>query len=108
MNTERMQTKPEHPLGGSAQLIKPSGFSIIDTIIVCFIIGILAVALLLIYTNMKQKARDSQRMSDVQTLKAAVNQYYSEEAEFPGPDEVSSRLTAEKYITVIPVDPLDR
>ncbi len=70
------------------------------------IIAILAIGILLLYSNMRQKARDSQRMSDVQNLKAAVEQYYSEDSQYPSTESVSTTLKEEKYIDFIPRDPL--
>ncbi len=87
-------------------LHKRQGYTFLDLFITIVIIAILAIGLLLLFTNMRQKARDSQRMSDVQNLKSAVEQNYSSDGEYPSTETISNALTEDKYIDFIPVDPL--
>ena len=87
---------------------KRSGYTFLDLFIAIIIIAILAIGLLLLFSNMREKARDSQRMSDVQSLKQAVEQYYTDESYYPPPEAVSNAITEEQFINIIPTDPLSR
>ena len=85
---------------------KRSGYTFLDLFIAIIIIAILAVGLLLLFSNMREKARDSQRMSDVQTLKQAVEQHYADQSYYPAPEAVSQAITDKQFINTIPSDPL--
>lgn len=60
-----------------------SGFTLIELLVVITIIGILATWAVNIFTSQLQKARDSTRISDLNTLRVAIEQYYQDASNYP-------------------------
>jgi len=84
--------------------------------VVVAIIGILAAGSVALYSGSQEKARDSVRVSDLQGLSSALNQYYSDNTYFPGSESSdastaktinnsSTGLVAGGYINQLPTDP---
>lgn len=110
-------------------LNKSKGFTLIEIILVIAIIGITAAFLIGNYASAKQRARDSQRKSDLNLVQAAMEQYKADYGNYPcfntsasecSTDLTSSSLATEgwalissmsqiqlptKYITTLPIDP---
>lgn len=59
------------------------GFTIVELLIVIVIIGILATLVIVTFTGIQQKARDSQRQTDVGALNSHVTAYYAETGTYP-------------------------
>lgn len=59
------------------------GFTLIELLVVITIIGILATGATSVYTAQIQKARDSTRISDVNTLKWWIEQFYQDTTVYP-------------------------
>jgi prepilin-type N-terminal cleavage/methylation domain-containing protein len=55
--------------------MKSRGFTLIELIIVIFVIGVLASIVLVAYPGYQQRTRDNQRKSDLQQVSAAINAY---------------------------------
>lgn len=53
------------------------GFSLIELLVVISIIGVLVAVAVSSYTNAQIKARDARRRSDMKTIQATMEQYYS-------------------------------
>lgn len=62
---------------------KQKGFTIVELLIVVVVIAILAAISLVAYTNIQQRARDSQRKADLKTISTAVNLYYADNGNYP-------------------------
>lgn len=62
---------------------KAKGFTLIEILIVITIIGILATVGLYSFDNARQKARDSKRKQDLQTIKTALVLYYQDFRQYP-------------------------
>ena len=60
------------------------GFTLIELLVVITIIGILATGATAIYTSQIQKARDSNRVTDIKALQTAIEQIYADISEYPG------------------------
>lgn len=60
-----------------------TGFTLIELLIVCTIIAVLAVVAIVSYNSARIKSRDSKRISDSQTIGAALEQYYEANGEYP-------------------------
>jgi prepilin-type N-terminal cleavage/methylation domain-containing protein len=59
------------------------GFTIVELLIVIVIIGILATLVIVTFTGIQQKARDSQRQTDIGALNSHVTAYYAETGTYP-------------------------
>ena len=76
------------------------GFTLIELLVVITIIGILATGATAVYTSQIQKARDTNRVSDIKALQWAIEQVYQDNAEYPSTDATSVNW---KYLTWIVV-----
>jgi prepilin-type N-terminal cleavage/methylation domain-containing protein len=59
-------------------LKKQKGFTIVELLIVIVVIGILATLVIVTFTGVQQKARDSQRKTDINAVESHVQTYYAE------------------------------
>jgi len=59
------------------------GFTLIELLVVIVIIGLLSTWWVTLFATQLQKARDSNRVSDLNNLKSALTQYYTEHSRFP-------------------------
>ncbi len=62
---------------------KKLGFTLIELLVVITIIGILATWSVSVFTSQIQKARDSTRLTDVGAVRAWLEQFYQDNAEYP-------------------------
>lgn len=58
------------------------GFTIVELLIVIVVIGILAAITIVAFTGVQQRARDSQRMSDMANLAKAIRLYEAQHGDF--------------------------
>jgi len=91
-----------------------NGFTIIELIVAIVVIGIIASIMIVSYTGVQQRARDSERGSHVTELKIALEKYRAENGSYPGVCPggdgsgcAVSELTAalQPYTNTIPHDP---
>lgn len=59
------------------------GFTIVELLVAIVVIGILATITVVSYNGIQQRARDSQRVSDVTRLKVAIEKYRAENSQYP-------------------------
>jgi general secretion pathway protein G len=59
------------------------GFTLIELLVVITIIGILATGATAVYTSQIQKARDTTRINDMETLRAGIEQFYQDKSQYP-------------------------
>lgn len=59
------------------------GFTLIELLVVITIIGILATGWVTMYSEQLKWARDSTRITSVQSIQSAAEQYYQDNAEYP-------------------------
>lgn len=66
--------------------LKKQGFTLVELIIVVAVISVLAVAALMMLTKWLSASRDSRRISDVATIKKALEIDYTTLGKYPNPD----------------------
>ena len=96
------------------------GFTLIELLVVIAIISLLATIILVVFGDVKARARDSQRMTDLKSLQTAVEMYYAEHERYPQPsrgwghwsghcppwgDHDTYILGLEKWMPTLPKDP---
>lgn len=90
------------------------GFTLIELLVVITIIGILATGATTVFTSQIQKARDSTRITDINSLKNGVNLFYQDVFEYPTGDDFGTGATnslnepkawVQVYVPKIPKDP---
>lgn len=62
---------------------RSSGFTIVELLIVIVVIGILATLVIVTFTGIQQKARDSQRQTDVNAMDSHIEAYYAQSGNYP-------------------------
>lgn len=71
------------------------GFTIVELLIVIVVIGILAAITIVAYNGIQARARDAQRLSDIQSVAKALQLYYADNGSYPvtTPSGMSSAFT---------------
>ena len=62
---------------------RQSGFTIVELLIVIVVIGILATLVIVTFTGIQQKARNSQRQTDVNAINSQLAAFYTEKGYYP-------------------------
>ena len=62
---------------------KQRGFTIVELLIVIVVIGILAALVITTFTGIQQKARDTERTTDVKAIHGQVEAYYAQNGKYP-------------------------
>jgi prepilin-type N-terminal cleavage/methylation domain-containing protein len=62
---------------------KSKGFTIVELLIVIVVIAILATLVIVTFTGIQQKARDSQRQTDVNALDSHLEAFYADKGYYP-------------------------
>lgn len=69
------------------------GFTIVELLIVIVVIGILAGLVITTFVGVQQKARDSERKTDINGLHAQVEAYYAQNGFYPTADDMNDAAT---------------
>jgi prepilin-type N-terminal cleavage/methylation domain-containing protein len=62
---------------------RQSGFTIVELLIVIVVIGILATLVIVTFTGIQQKARDSQRQTDINAVNSQLEAFYAQNGYYP-------------------------
>lgn len=62
---------------------KQQGFTIVELLIVIVVIGILAALVITTFTGIQQKARNTERETDVKAIHGQVEAYYAQNGRYP-------------------------
>lgn len=65
------------------QTRKNHGFTIVELLIVIVVIGILAALVITTFTGIQQKARDTERQTDIKAMHGQVEAYYAQNGKYP-------------------------
>lgn len=66
-----------------------SGFTIVELLIVIVIIGILAGLVISTFVGVQQKARNSERQTDINTISGQLEAYYAKNSGYPTRDDLN-------------------
>ncbi len=59
------------------------GFTIVELLIVIVVIGILAALVITTFTGIQQKARDTERTTDIKALHGQIEAYFAQNQKYP-------------------------
>lgn len=62
---------------------RSKGFTIVELLIVIVVIAILATLVIVTFTGIQQKARDSQRQTDINAVDSHLEAYYATNGKYP-------------------------
>ena len=62
---------------------KQNGFTIVELLIVIVVIGILAALVITTFTGIQQKARNTERETDIKAVYGQVEAYYAQNGKYP-------------------------
>jgi prepilin-type N-terminal cleavage/methylation domain-containing protein len=85
---------------------RQSGFTIVELLIVIVVIGILATLVIVTFTGIQQKARDSQRQTDVSAIASQVEAFYAQYGYYPTLADLQSGTFVSTYLKGLKADAL--
>lgn len=80
-----------------------AGFSLVELLLVLFVVALLASLVAPLVTGSIQRARESTLKEDLHILRKAIDDYYADTGRYP---ESLKQLAEKRYIRKIPVDPM--
>ena len=80
-----------------------AGFTLVELLIVLFVIALLASLVAPVVTGNIQRARESTLKEDLIVLRKAIDDFYSDTGRYP---ENLALLAEKRYIRKIPIDPI--
>ena len=84
---------------------RQQGFTLIELMIVMVIITILAGIGLAVYGNSVQSSKEAVMREDLFRMREAIDQYHADKNRYPATLEA---LVEDKYLRMVPVDPVTR
>ncbi len=69
---------------------RSSGFTIVELLIVIVVIGILAALVVVTYNGIQQKARDTERKTDINALHGQLEAYQAQNGKYPTLDNINN------------------
>lgn len=83
---------------------RTKGFTLIELLVVIAIIGLLSSIVLASLNSARAKARDAKRASDLDSLRTALELYYSTNNSYPGPISYRSQCAGWNSLVSVPSD----
>jgi general secretion pathway protein G len=79
------------------------GFTLVELLVVCAIIGILAAVAVGNYQRSIKKAKEAALKQDLYTMRTLINQYFADKGKYP--QDLTS-LVEDHYLQQVPRDPI--
>jgi prepilin-type N-terminal cleavage/methylation domain-containing protein len=79
-------------------LKKQKGFTIVELLIVIVVIGILATLVIVTFTGIQKKARDSQRQTDINAVNGQLAKFYTDFGFYPSLADINSSAFRTAYM----------
>jgi general secretion pathway protein G len=79
------------------------GFTLVELLVVCAIIGILSAVAVGNYRRSIVKAKEAALQQDLYTMRTLINQYFADKGKYP---QDLNALVEDKYLQAIPRDPI--
>lgn len=79
------------------------GFTLIELIVVCAIIGLLSAVAVANYQRSIVKAKEAALQQDLYTMRTLINQYFADKGKYPADLQA---LVEDHYLQAIPKDPI--
>ena len=74
------------------------GFTIVELLIVIVVIGILATLVIVTFTGIQQKGRNSQRQTDINAVQSHVESFYAQHGFYPALGDMNNAAFVQKYM----------
>lgn len=75
-----------------------NGFSLIELLVVISIIGVLSAVLTANFVGMRERARDAQKIQDLNSMKTALRSYYNDHQGYPAKDSLLTAIGTSNYM----------
>ncbi|QQS69260.1 prepilin-type N-terminal cleavage/methylation domain-containing protein [Candidatus Saccharibacteria bacterium] len=82
------------------------GFTIVELLIVIVVIGILATLVIVTFTGIQQKGRNSQRQTDVKAIQSQVEAFFAQHGFYPTLADLQSATFVSTYLKGLPPEAL--
>jgi len=79
---------------------KQSGFTIVELLIVIVVIGILAGLVITTFNGIQQKARDTERETDIKAIHAQVEAFWAQKGYYPSLTDLNDRTANTGFVAV--------
>ena len=79
------------------------GFTLVELLVVCAIIGILSAVAVGNYQRSIKKAKEAALQQDLYTMRTLINQYFADKGKYP--QDLNS-LVEDHYLQMVPRDPI--
>lgn len=70
---------------------KQEGFTIVELLIVIIVIGILAGLVIVTFTGIQQKARNTERQTDIKAIQSHIETYNAQNGRYPTRDDLNTQ-----------------
>lgn len=77
---------------------KQQGFTIVELLIVIVVIGILAALVVTTFSGIQQKARNTERETDIKAIHGQLEAYYAQNGRYPTLDNMNDSGTATAFV----------
>ena len=82
---------------------RSAGFTLVELLVVCAIVGILTAAAVGNYRRSIVKAKEAALQQDLYTMRTLINQYFADKGKYP---QDLQALVEDHYLQAIPRDPV--
>lgn len=79
---------------------KESGFTIVELLIVIVVIGILAGLVITTFNGIQQKARDTERETDIKAIHGQVEAFWAQKGYYPSLADLNDRTATTGFVAV--------